>query len=86
MCLSIRHPLCLFLCLLPFGEIKLNIINHVYNVQYSSFVLFVCCCSHIASLMMSNDQVLIVAALQMAFILMDKLPDIFSIYFHREGN
>lgn len=41
--------------------------------------------SHIAAMMASNDLKVVVAAVQMAEILMQKLPDVFSIYFRREG-
>lgn len=34
----------------------------------------------------SQDLKIVVGALQMAEILMQKLPDIFSVYFRREGN
>ena len=42
--------------------------------------------SHIAAMMASQDVKVVVGAVQMAHILMDKLPDIFSVYFRREGN
>ncbi|KAJ8310279.1 hypothetical protein KUTeg_012144 [Tegillarca granosa] len=41
--------------------------------------------SHIAAMMASQDLKVVVGAIQMADILMQKLPDIFSIYFRREG-
>ncbi|CAF0896210.1 unnamed protein product, partial [Didymodactylos carnosus] len=41
--------------------------------------------SHIASMLASSDLKIVINALQMAEILMKKLPNIFSIYFHREG-
>ncbi|XP_053315778.1 E3 ubiquitin-protein ligase TRIP12 isoform X6 [Spea bombifrons] len=41
--------------------------------------------SHIASMLSSQDLKIVVGALQMAEILMQKLPDIFSVYFRREG-
>ncbi|NXL73040.1 TRIPC ligase, partial [Leptocoma aspasia] len=40
--------------------------------------------SHIASMLSSQDLKIVVGALQMAEILMQKLPDIFSVYFRRE--
>lgn len=43
------------------------------------------CFSHIAAMMASNDVKVVVGAIQMAEILMQKLPDIFSVYFRREG-
>ena len=33
----------------------------------------------------SNDLKVVVAALQMANVLMEKLPDVFSVHFQREG-
>lgn len=33
----------------------------------------------------SNDYRIVVCAIQMSVILMEKLPDIFQIYFYREG-
>ena len=41
--------------------------------------------SHISSILASQDLKIIVCALQICEILMEKLPNIFSIYFHREG-
>lgn len=41
--------------------------------------------SHVAAMLSSQDLRVVVAALQMADILMQKLPDIFGIYFRREG-
>lgn len=41
--------------------------------------------SHIAAMLASTDQRILVGAIQMALILIDKLPDIFTIYFRREG-
>ncbi|CRK99378.1 CLUMA_CG012674, isoform A [Clunio marinus] len=41
--------------------------------------------SHIAGMMASNDLRIVVGALQMAEILMQKLPEVFSIHFQREG-
>ncbi|XP_071797988.1 E3 ubiquitin-protein ligase TRIP12-like isoform X1 [Asterias amurensis] len=41
--------------------------------------------SHIAAMMSSQDYKVVVGALQMAEILMQKLPDIFHVYFRREG-
>ncbi|CAH1781422.1 unnamed protein product [Owenia fusiformis] len=41
--------------------------------------------SHIASMMASHDLKVVVGALQMSYILMGKLPDIFSVFFRREG-
>jgi E3 ubiquitin-protein ligase TRIP12 len=41
--------------------------------------------SHIASMLASSDYKIVVSALQMAEILMKKLPQIFSVYFYREG-
>ncbi|XP_056006148.1 E3 ubiquitin-protein ligase TRIP12-like isoform X3 [Ostrea edulis] len=41
--------------------------------------------SHIAAMMASSDAKVVVGAIQMAEILMQKLADIFSVYFRREG-
>lgn len=41
--------------------------------------------SHIAAMLPSPDLRVVVGAIQMVYILMDYLPDIFSIYFRREG-
>ncbi|KAM4042651.1 E3 ubiquitin-protein ligase TRIP12-like isoform 1-T2 [Anomaloglossus baeobatrachus] len=41
--------------------------------------------SHITSMLSSQDHKVVVGALQMIEILMQKLPDIFSVYFRREG-
>ncbi|KAG7471028.1 hypothetical protein MATL_G00120120 [Megalops atlanticus] len=41
--------------------------------------------SHIASMLSSQDLRIVVGALQMAEILMQKLSDVFSVYFRREG-
>jgi E3 ubiquitin-protein ligase TRIP12 len=41
--------------------------------------------SYIATMLKSQDYKVVVGAFQMAVLLMDKLPDIFAVYFHREG-
>lgn len=41
--------------------------------------------AHIAGMMASNDLRIVVGALQMAVILMQKLPDVFGVHFRREG-
>ena len=41
--------------------------------------------SHIASMLASPDQKIVISALQISEILMRKLPKIFSVYFYREG-
>jgi E3 ubiquitin-protein ligase TRIP12 len=41
--------------------------------------------SHIAGMMASNDLRIVVGALQMAEILMQKLPEVFVVHFRREG-
>lgn len=41
--------------------------------------------SHIAGMMASNDIRIVVGALQMAEILMTKLPEVFGVHFRREG-
>ncbi|CAF0889005.1 unnamed protein product [Adineta steineri] len=41
--------------------------------------------SHIASMLASSDYKIVISALQISQILMRKLPDIFSVYFYREG-
>lgn len=41
--------------------------------------------SHIAGMMASNDLRIVVGALQMAEILMQKLPEVFGIHFRRDG-
>lgn len=41
--------------------------------------------SHIAGMMASNDLRIVVGALQMAEILMQKLPEVFGMHFRREG-
>lgn len=53
---------------------------------FPSNINVIFCCSHIASMLSSQDLKIVVGALQMAEILMQKLPDIFSVYFRREGN
>ena len=49
----------------------------------------VCVCvyvySHIASMLSSQDLKIVVGSLQMAEILMQKLPDVFGVFFRREG-
>jgi E3 ubiquitin-protein ligase TRIP12 len=41
--------------------------------------------SHVAAMMASPDLKIVVASIQMANILMDKLPNVFGVYFCREG-
>ena len=49
-----------------------------------SISLFLCF-SHIAAMMASQDLKVVVGGIQMAEILMQKLSDIFNVYFRREG-
>ena len=41
--------------------------------------------SHLATMLKAQDYRVVVGAIQMAEILMQKLPDTFNVYFHREG-
>jgi E3 ubiquitin-protein ligase TRIP12 len=41
--------------------------------------------SHIASMLASSDYKIVISALQISEILMKKLPEVFSVYFYREG-
>ena len=52
--------------------------NYILKVSFDYF-------SHIASMLSSTDLKVVVGALQMAMILMNKLPDVFEIYFLRQG-
>ena len=40
---------------------------------------------HLATMLKAQDYRLVVGAMQMAEVLLQKLPDIFTLYFHREG-
>ena len=56
------------------------------NYWYSNLALiFLSFISYIATMLKSSDYRIVVCAIQMSVILMDKLPDIFIIYFYREG-
>lgn len=54
--------------------------NVVDLSQLSAMIL-----SYIATMLKSNDYRIVVGAMQMAYILIEKLPEIFLVYFHREG-
>lgn len=54
--------------------------------KLTSAYLYVYFYSHIASMLSSQDLKIVVGSLQMAEILMQKLPDVFSVYFRREGS
>lgn len=54
-------------------------------LYYKFFYDFLSPISHIAAMMSSQDLKVVVGALQMAEILMQKLPDIFHVFFRREG-
>jgi len=41
--------------------------------------------SHIAGMLASQDLRIVIGALQMASILMKRLPQVFGVHFHREG-
>ena len=41
--------------------------------------------SHIAAMMASQDLKVVVGGIQMGEVLMQKLPNIFSVFFRREG-
>ena len=62
-----------------FYELTIKLCSHVYTCSPSSS------CSHIATMLKSHDYHTIVGGVQMAHILMEKLPEIFIVYFHREG-
>lgn len=54
--------------------------------RWTDFIfLYISFYSHIASMLSSQDLKIVVGSLQMAEILMQKLPDVFSVYFRREG-
>ena len=55
------------------------------NVLINMVSICLSVCSHIAGMMASPDLRVVVGAFQMADILMQKLPDIFGVYFRREG-
>jgi E3 ubiquitin-protein ligase TRIP12 len=54
-----------------------NVVQEVLKNQVVS--------SHIAGMMASQDLRIVVGALQMAEILMQKLPEVFGVHFRREG-
>lgn len=56
-----------------------------HSANVLTFLKMSCVCSHIASMLSSQDLKIVVGSLQMAEILMQKLPDVFSVYFRREG-
>ena len=60
-----------------------------YAVHHLNLIIFsllsLSLSSHIATMLKSSDYRVVVGAIQMAVILVDKLPDIFITYFHREG-
>lgn len=64
----------------------MNWLDFLFFLKTTNLILTNICCSHIASMLSSQDLKIVVGALQMAEILMQKLPDIFSVYFRREGN
>ena len=60
---------------------------HYVGWMFDIVNIVTCCCfSHIAAMMASADLNAIIASLQMAFLLMGKLPDVYRIQFRREGN
>lgn len=63
----------------------LRIIYYASNDLLSSVLKNQAVSSHIAAMLASPDLRVVVGAIQMANILMDKLPDVFAIYFRREG-
>lgn len=69
-----------------FSQAKCTIWEKANRFFFSNpFVCFYFC-SHIASMLSSQDLKIVVGSLQMAEILMQKLPDVFSVYFRREGS
>ncbi|KAK3095400.1 hypothetical protein FSP39_014206 [Pinctada imbricata] len=73
---TVRHK-CLQTLLRMIYYAEANLLKEILKSQPVS--------SHIAAMMASHDLKVVVGAIQMADILMQKLPDIFSIYFRREG-
>ena len=62
----------------------------IHTYDYSSSVLLeilkdISVSSHLATMLKAQDYRLVVGAMQMAEILLQKIPSIFTIYFHREG-
>jgi hypothetical protein len=58
--------------------------SHNYFANEVTINIFIC--SHIAAMMASQDLKVVVGGIQMAETLMQKLPDIFNVFFRREGN
>ena len=65
------------LCNVEYIYIHVRFIYYLYIIFFSH--------SHIATMLKSQDYHTIVGGVQMVHTLMDKLPDIFLIYFYREG-
>ena len=90
---SIKHTSLRSLLRLIFYSSRLPALNPdaaLNNESKSNVLLYDLLChlpisSHIASMLASNDTKIIVSALQISEILMQNLPDIFAIYFQREG-
>ena len=63
----------------------LRIIYYASNELLQSVLRNQAVSSHIATMLASPDLKIVVGATQMANILMEKLPEVFAIYFRREG-
>lgn len=67
------------------GNVDINSATQGLGDRKWLLTLRFCFHSHIASMLSSQDLKIVVGSLQMAEILMQKLPDVFSVYFRREG-
>jgi len=63
----------------------LRMVYHADPDMLTSILKYQVVSSHIAGMMASNDLRIVVGSLQMAEILIQKLPDVFGVHFRREG-
>jgi len=58
---------------------------HLTNILLQDVLKNQVVSSHIAGMLASQDLRIVIGALQMASILMKRLPQVFGVHFHREG-
>lgn len=73
-------------------HVRINCLKTILRILYhaESSVLLdiledISVSSHLAAMLKAQDYRLVVGAMQMAEVLLQKLPDIFNLHFHREG-
>lgn len=80
--LIVNMTISVYICEKMTWPFTMRVVDFIIIISFYDFLSPI---SHIAAMMSSQDLKVVVGALQMAEILMQKLPDIFHVFFRREG-